>query len=383
MDTPQSNLQEPQLDRARQEKAKAFSRARRYFGIGDRVLGCAVLLFLLFSGFSVKLAGLFDLPVVARAVVYLVVLVLGYMVLASPLSYYGGFVLSRRYGISTQSLSGWLIDQMKARLLSLLLGAGIVALLYWFMSDFPRVWWALVWAALMLISVFMSVIAPVAIVPLFFKMRPLAEGDVKTRLEQLAARAGARVRGIFVIEFSAKMTAANAAVLGMGNTRRIVLSDTLLSTYSPEEIETVMAHELGHHRHGDIFRLFVFQGGLVLVVSYLVSLVLSFGAAALGFNGISDVSAFPLLMLIFGVFSLVSAPLMNIFSRYIESQADWYALGLTDNPGAFISAMTRLTDQNLSVAKPPRWKEVLLYDHPSHSQRVAHARAYLRRKANL
>jgi STE24 endopeptidase len=164
--------------------------------------------------------------------------------------------------------------------------------------------------------------------------------------------------------------------MGTGNTRRIVLSDTLLQKYSPPEIEVIVAHELGHHRHSDILRIFIMNSSIWLVGFYLANLAFKASVMTLGFNGISDVAALPLLGLILGTFNLVITPLLNTYHRRLEASADEYALRLTDNPESFTNTITKLTNQNLSEAQPPRWIELLLYDHPSYSRRVEHAHYY-------
>lgn len=364
------------LDPLRQEKAKKYAKARRCLVLSDLGLTGALLLFLVFSGLSARLAGLFTLPVVAAATTYFVILMVIYRVLLAPLDYYGGFVLSHRYGLSTQKFTGWLADEAKAEVLSLVFGAGIVAAIYWFITSFPLMWWLLGWGVIVLLGVILTNLAPIIIVPLFFKMKPLSDADLKLKLEQLARRVETRVVGIYSLELSSKRTTANAALMGLGNTKRIVLSDTLLQRYSLPEIEIIVAHELGHHRHSDIFRLFVTQSAIWLIGFYVTNLALKASVVPLGFNSISDVAALPLLMLIFGTFSLLVAPLINSYSRHLEVAADEYAMRLTDNPKSFINAMTKLTDQNLAVAQPNHWVELLTYNHPSYSKRVEHARYY-------
>ncbi len=364
------------LDPLRQEKAKKYAKARRCLGFSGLGLAGALLLFLVFSGLSASLTGLLTLPVVAAATTYFVILMVIYRVLLVPLDYYRGFVLPHRYGLSTQKFTGWLADEAKAEVLSLALGAGTVAAIYWFITSFPLMWWLLGWGVIVLLGVILTNLAPIIIVPLFFKMKPLSDADLKPKLEQLARRAEARVVGIYSLELSSKRTTANAALMGLGNTKRIVLSDTLLQQYSLPEIEIIVAHELGHHRHSDIFRLLVTQSAIWLIGFYVTDLALKASVVPLGLNSISNVTALPLLMLIFGAFGLLVTPLINSYSRHLEVAADEYALKLTDSPKSFINAMTRLTDQNLAVAQPNHWVELLTYDHPSYHKRVEHARYY-------
>ena len=214
------------------------------------------------------------------------------------------------------------------------------------------------------------------LVPLFYRVKPLADIELKSRLEGLARKANTGVQGIFILDYSSKVTAANAALMGMGRTRRIVISDTLIQQYSTPEIEVVTAHEIGHHVHRDIFRIFIVQSAVYLAGFKAVDTALKAAIAPLGFHGTGDPAALPLLALFFSVFSVLASPLIRTYSRHIESQADQYALSLTDSPKAFIDAMTRLTDQNLAVAHPSIWEELLLYDHPSYNRRVEQARLY-------
>ncbi|MDO8670505.1 MAG: M48 family metalloprotease, partial [Dehalococcoidia bacterium] len=224
-------------------------------------------------------------------------------------------------------------------------------------------------------TVVMANLAPVLILPLFFKLTPIKNEAMAKRLTDLASRARTGVRGVYTMNQSAKGTGANAALMGMGNTRRIVLTDTLVDRYDEVEIEVVLAHELGHHVHGDIAGGIAVQSISTLVGFYLASLSLNWAVPTFGFANIYDVAAFPLFALVVGAFAFAVLPITNGYSRRIETAADKYALEMTNNPGAFISMMTRLTDQNLGEASPARWVEILLYSHPTYAKRVAMARA--------
>jgi STE24 endopeptidase len=375
-------IEEPTLNPLRQEKARKYAKSRRCLAFGDLALAGILLLLLIFSGLSVRLAGLLTLPVVPAATIYFVAVMVTYGVLSAPLSYYRGFVLPHRYGLSIQKFTGWLGDEAKAGGLSLAFSAGIVAAIYWFITIFPLMWWLLGWGIVVLLSLILTTLAPIIIVPLFFKMKPLDDTDLKLRLEQLAQRAKVGVCGVYAIELSSKGTTANAALMGLGNTKRIVLSDTLLQRYSPPEIEIITAHELGHHLHSDTFRLLVIHAAIWLVGFYVADLALNASVLPLGFSGISDIAALPLLMLILATFSLLVAPVTNTYSRHLEVAADEYALRLTDNPKSFINTMTKLADQNLAEAQPSRWVEALIYDHPGYNKRVEHAHHYLTHSLN-
>ncbi|MBE0415696.1 MAG: M48 family metallopeptidase [Dehalococcoidia bacterium] len=365
-----------ELDPQRQEKAKDYARRMRRLSFLELGLGFFFVLILLFTPLSLSLRNLLDFPKPLQVALYFATLMICLGIVSAPLSFYGGFVLPRRFGISTQNLRGWLLDEAKGGVLGLLLGIGVMVFIYWLLGSFPDLWWLFAACFLILLTVVMTNLAPIIIVPLFYKLEPLADEGLMERLVRLAERAKTKVRGVFTINLSSKATSGNAALMGLGNTRRIVLGDTILDRYSPEEIEAIMAHELGHHVHRDIAKLIALQSATILAGFYLVHLVLRVSVPYFDFNGIDDVAAFPLLALVAGAFALLLEPLSNAYSRYQEGSADEYALALTDNPEGFITVMTKLTNQNLSEAQPSRWVELLFYDHPPYFKRVARAQHY-------
>jgi STE24 endopeptidase len=385
MDNQLTENEETTPDPERQQKAKEYARIRRRLLLVDLALGGVFVLAWLFSGSSlwlgnqvVGLVGQYPLWVSWLLSVALYAAVFGaiYGLLDAPLSYYSGFVLPHRYGLSVQTFRAWLWDQAKGAALGGILGLVLLEVMYALLRASPHWWW--LWTALVILflTVILSNLSPVLIFPLFYKFTPLDDEELVTRLTRLAERAGARVRGVYRFDMSSKTVEANAAVVGLGNTRRIILGDTLLANFSPDEIETVLAHELGHHVHGDLGKGILVQSALTLGGLWLASLVLRWGVTAFGFNGIADVAAMPLLALAMGVFGLVTMPLSNAYSRWRESMADRYALETTRKSQAFAAAMTRLADQNLSEADPERWVEVLLYSHPAISRRVAMAKDF-------
>ncbi|MFQ5576833.1 MAG: M48 family metalloprotease [Anaerolineae bacterium] len=220
----------------------------------------------------------------------------------------------------------------------------------------------------------LSNLAPILIFPLFYNYQALEDEELVNRLIRLAEQAGTRVKGVYAFDMSSKTVAANAALMGLGSTRRIVLGDTLLDNFSHDEIETILAHELGHHVHKDIAWGIVVQSGLTLAGLWLADAVMRWGVSALGLTGRADPATLPLFILAIAVFGLVTMPLGNAWSRRREAMADRYALQATDKPNAFISAMTRLANQNLADAEPPAWVEVALHSHPSIHKRVAMAK---------
>jgi STE24 endopeptidase len=297
-------------------------------------------------------------------------------VLMSPLAYYSGFVLPHRYGQSNQSLKDWIMDGIKSLAIGAPIGLIVLEVVYVFLRAFPQTWWLWVAGFLLVFNVLMANLAPVLIMPIFNKFIPLGDehADLAQRLMKLAERAHTKVRGVFKFDMSKRTKAANAALTGIGNTRRIILGDTLINEFTPDEIETVLAHELGHHVNRDIFLLIAFGTLSTLVSLYLASVALNWAVGFFGFTGPADPAALPALMLILTLYGLITMPLDNAFSRWRERLADRYSLQATRQPEAFASAMTRLANQNLSEVDPEKWVVFLFYSHPPLEERISMAR---------
>jgi STE24 endopeptidase len=369
-------LTEPHLDIKRQELAKRYNRLMRRLSFVELAVVGILLLVLVFGGVSARISYFLSFPQPWASALYFVILMAGLGIIMMPLTYYQGFILPRRYGLSHQKLGAWLADRAKASALGALLGLGIVVVVYWLLDRFPGIWW--LWASILLflLILLLTRLTPTLLLPIFFKLKPLSDAELKQRLINLAKRSQAQIAGVFTIDLSSKGTTANAMLAGLGKTRSIILSDTLLQQYTAEEIEVILAHELGHHIHQDIAKLIAVQAVMILLTFYVADLILKASLIPFDFQGIADVSAFPLLFLSLAVFGLIVTPFINAYSRYIETSADQAALELTAAPGAFITAMTKLTDQNLTVAEPSRWVELLFYDHPPYTKRVGLAHRY-------
>jgi len=369
------------IDPSRQAQAKEYARISRRLMIADLALSGLLMAAWLALGWS---RGLELWLLTYSRNVWLLVLAYGalfglfFTVVGLPLEYYSGFVLPHRYGQSTETFRGWVKDQALGLLLTAVLGLPILEGVYWALRTAGSAWWLWTAGGLVLFSLVMAVLAPVVIMPLFNKFTPLGaeHADLVARLTTLARQAGTTVSGVFRFDMSRRTKSANAALTGLGGSRRIILGDTLLNEFTADEIETVIAHELAHQVHRDIPLGLVFSAISSLVGLGLVSLVLSWGTARLGFSGPADIGALPLMALALGFFGLITLPLNNAFSRWRERRADQYALRVTGKPEAFASAMTRLANQNLADADPERWVVWLLHSHPPIRDRVAMAQAF-------
>jgi STE24 endopeptidase len=377
------NAQAVALDPERQKRAQQYARIHRRLWALELILGAAYLVLWTAAGWAlrVRLAlqrwdpGLpwwLELLLIAGAVG------VPWFIATLPLEAYGGFLLPRRFGLSTQTWAGWATDLVKGGVIGLTLGAPLLVALFAAIRGTGRWWWLVAAAGYSLFSVVLAALAPVLLMPLFYRFRPLGEdhADLRERLLQLAAQAGARVEGVFTFDMSRRTRAANAALTGLGRTRRIILGDTLLSEFTPDEVETVLAHELGHHVHRDIPLLVGVQTLANFAAFFLVSLGLTWGAGKSGLLGPADPAVLPLLGLLLSALGFVTMPAANAISRWREALADDFALRVTRRPQAFASAMTRLANQNLAEVDPERWVVALLYSHPPLRDRIRKAEDY-------
>jgi STE24 endopeptidase len=367
-------------------EARRYNRVRRWLGIADFVVGFVFLLVLLVTGWSGWLRDLayrmgfqnYSLAVF----MYLLLLLVISKALGIGLDYYG-FRLERRYKLSTQRFRSWIWDEAKGFLVGLVLASIVVELLYFTIRQWPQNWWLLAWALFMGLFIVLAQLAPVTLFPIFYKFEPLDNEELRRRLVVLSERAGTRVRGVYRWKLSEKTKKANAALTGLGATRRIILADTLLDNYTSDEIEAVLAHELGHHVHRHILKSIFVQAGITLIGFWLANWALHYAIDhhIFEFVQVSDFADLPLLALVATVLSLVLMPALNSYSRYNERQADRYAFESIASVEPFISSMNKLAEQNLAERAPAKWVEWFFHSHPSISRRLAAADAWGRTHA--
>ena len=364
------------LDTERQKQAIEYARSQRRLSKVEFILAGALVAALLLTPLSKNLAGSLPSSPILAAALYFVFLMFIYDLVTFPLNYFSGLKLPRRYGLSRQRFRDWFADHVKSMSMGIVFGVVAVAAVYGLMRWSPDSWWFFAWVGLMVVSLILTVLAPVLIIPMFFKMKPMADGELKNRLEALAERTGVKMGGIYVIEFAEKTSQANAAVMGLGRSKRVAISDTMIDQYSNDEIEIVMAHELAHQRHNDVWRLYGFQAAVLVTVFGLSAWLFETSVRLSDYVNLINPAALPLLLLCFFAAGLPALPLLAWFSRRLETAADVYALELTSNPEVFVSAMTKLTDQNLSEARPSSFLERLGQDHPSYNDRVKMAEEF-------
>ena len=360
-------------------EARRYHRLLRRIDLADMVLGLAVMGVILamdwtsdFRNFAVRLSG--DRYALALFL-YTTILLLLTKFLSLGLDY-SGFLIEHRYHLSHQRLRGWAWDQTKGFALAFVFSQFLVQVVYLLIRWQPQWWWVTAWALFLLFSVLLAQIAPVLLFPIFFRFRVLTDEELTARLTRMCERAGTRVRGVYEWVLSEKTKKANAALMGLGRTRRIVISDTLLNSCNHDEIEAVMAHELGHQVYRHMPKAIAVQAAVSFFGFWCLKLAVRWAALDWKRYDQIDFANLPLMILVATTISVLLTPVMNAYSRFNERQADAYAWRTLGSVTAFCSAMEKLAEQNLAEREPSRWVEVLFHSHPAVGRRMKAALAW-------
>ncbi len=297
-----------------------------------------------------------------------------HLAVSFPLSYYSGFVLEHRYGLSRMTVGKWFWRYAKGNLLAIVFGMLTFEGLFWIIWTTHGWWWIVSAAAFFVISVVLGQLMPVLILPLFYKVERLDNPELAARMQKLAAGTGLSIEGVYRLGLSVETVKANAMLAGLGSTRRVLMGDTLLDGFTPDEIEVIFAHEIGHHVHGHITKMIA--AGLVFsAVGFWIC-----DRLAAGWIGATNqpldyahfpIAVLPLLMLIITVFGLIMEPLQNVISRHYERQCDRYALRRTGLTTAYRTAFRKLAKLNKDDPNPNPLAVFLFHSHPPIAQRLA------------
>jgi len=377
-------VREPLLrSHVNEDKSSRFHRLKRRAALVSLLLTVAFLGWMLLSGQS---ASMRDAAAVLTGggaaspltiAVYVLFLAFLHEIIALPASFYRSFVLESRYGLSHERMPAWLLDHAKASMLGAGLGVAGAEIVYLTIRLWPKGWWlvsALLFTGAVLL---LTRLTPTVLLPIFYRFTPLERESLRLRLLALSKRAGVPVLGVYEWGMGAKTRRANAALVGSGATRRILVSDTLLAGYSDDEIEVILAHELAHHVHHDIPKAVAVEFVLLLAGFGIAALGLDRSWRTLGLAGPADVAGMPLLLLAAGSAVLAFTPVVNALSRFNERRADRFALHLTGQPEAFMSAMRRLGTQNLAEQRPSRLARWLFHTHPPIEERIETAKSLI------
>ena len=294
-----------------------------------------------------------------------------------PFGYLSGYALEHQYGLSVQTRRDWLSDQAKGKALSLPLELALIEGIYAALRRWPSRWWLVCAGAVVPLTAGLAQLFPVLIAPRFNRYEPLRDAELTARLTALAARAEIAVADVQQMDMSRRTSKANAFFTGIGPTKRIVLADTLLEQFSPEEIEGIVAHEAGHQAHRDIWRFIALAALSTLASAWAVDKLASF--ALQRWPGLTDAvdiadrRSLPVLGYAFALVGLALGPAQLAYSRRVERQADAFAVNLTGNAQAYAGALRRLSESNLADPQPSRLITVLLHSHPPLGERISAA----------
>jgi STE24 endopeptidase len=361
--------------------AKKYNNIKLAIGISEGIISFILILLFVWLGYSLKLENYFTNLIQNSYLLFIAfILVVGFIgsVLSFPISYYTGFYLEHKYNLSNQTFFKWILEGLKGLLVSLLIGIPILLIFYFSLNYFGNIWWLPFAIIMFFISVVLSQIFPILIFPIFYKITPIENEVLKERITGLARDANLKVENVYKFNMSKNTKKANAAFTGLGKTKRIILGDTLLENYSIEEIETVIAHELGHYKKKHIVKNILIGTVSSFLTLFLIALLYKNSLSWFGFTNITQVSALPLLALWSMLIGIIQTPLGNILSRKFEYEADEYAIFETKNPFAFKKTLEKLTEQNLGDKEPHPFVEWFFYSHPSIKNRINAVDSYAR-----
>ena len=356
------------------DNAKKYNNIKLAIGIGEGIVSFILLLLFVYLGFSLKLENFLSNYISNSYLLFISFLfVIGIVgsVLSFPVSYYSGFYLEHKYNLSNQTFLKWIWENFKGLLVSLVIGVPILLIFYFVLNYFGINWWLPFAIIMFLISVVLSQIFPILIFPIFYKVTPIQDELLKNRITILGEKAGLKVENVYKFNMSKNTKKANAAFTGLGKTKRIILGDTLLENYTTEEIETVIAHELGHFKKKHIIKNIIIGTTSSFLTLFLIALLYHNSLSWFGFKSIAQISAIPLLALWSMLIGIIQTPLGNLLSRKFEYEADEYAVIETRNPNAFKKTLEKLTDQNLGDKEPHPFVEWFFYSHPSIKNRTS------------
>jgi STE24 endopeptidase len=354
-------------------RAKRYNNIKLALGIGEGIISFILILLFVWLGYSQKLENyLFDFLKNSYLLFITFIMVVGFVgsVLSFPISYYTGYHLEHKYNLSNQTFWKWVWEGLKGLLVSLVIGIPILFIFYFSLNYFGDIWWLPFAIIMFFISVVLSQIFPVLIFPIFYKITPIEDENLKERINKLARNANLKVENVYKFNMSKNTKKANAAFTGLGKTKRIILGDTLLENYSTEEIETVIAHELGHYKKKHIIKNILIGTVSSFLTLFLIAFLYKNSLSWFDFTNITQVAALPLLALWSMLIGIIQTPLGNILSRKFEYEADEYAIIETKNPFAFKKTLEKLTEQNLGDKEPHPFVEWFFYSHPSIKNRI-------------
>ena len=334
----------------------------------------AVIAFILLGGFDWvdQWARSLEWGPIATGLVFAAILLFGSQILSLPFSIYSTFVIEEKYGFNKTTPKTFVLDLLKGWLLAVVIGAPVFSAVLWFFGQTGTMAWAYCWAALTGIQIFLMFIAPVVIMPIFNKFVPLEEGELKEAIEDYAKKQAFKMKGVFSMDGSKRSTKSNAFFTGFGRFRRIVLFDTLISKHTTEELVSILAHEMGHYKKKHILKSIIISVLSTGLMFYILSIFMNNESLFRAFQ-MDHVSIYASLIFfgfLYTPIEMILSIFGNILSRQHEYEADVWAVRTYHRPQSMISALKKLSVDNLSNLTPHPLKVFLSYSHPPVLERI-------------
>lgn len=364
----------------RSKKAKRYSRIKEYLSLVSIPIEIIFLFLMIFyfSEIFVGLAGNLTVSYYLKIIIYGSMFFIFHTIFMLPINFFSGYILENKFNLSNENIWGWLVFQLKSLAFTFILGLPLFLLFYFIINRFDIWWWFIAASCFFVISLFLSYIFPF-IIPFFYNLIPLDNEELKSKIRSIIEKGGLELKGVFKIALGERTKKANAALTGMGKTKRVLLSDTLLdSDIKDPEIVSITAHEVGHYVYKHLWKSIIVELVSSYGTFYVIYLLIEGLIKILSDGGVTNIVNLPIIMLIFTLFNLLTKPISNFFTRMFEYQADSYA-ARESSPQDYISSLDKLAYLNLADKNPPRILEVLLHSHPS----IKHRKEAIRKEFNL
>ncbi len=352
---------------------KKYNNTKLFLDISESVITFILIFLFVFSGYSKQLEKYlyqFISNDYLLLLVFIFITGLVFSIIFFPINFYTGFYLEHKYNLSNQTFWKWIWEGLKGLLVGAIIGVPIILVFYYVIKNYGLLWWLPFAIFMFLISVVLARIIPVFILPLFYKITPIEDEELKSRIQKLATDSGLKIQNIFKFNMSKNTKKANAAFTGIGKSKRILLGDTLLENFSSDEIETVLAHEFGHYKKKHIIKNIISGTFLSFFTLFIIAYLYDFSLPFFGFTNRYEIAALPLLSLWAMLISIIETPISSAISRKYEYEADAYAVISTSKAEAFVNSLTKLTERNLGDKDPHPFVEWFFYSHPSIKNRI-------------
>jgi STE24 endopeptidase len=357
--------------------AKRYNRIKIRISISDLVINIIFISILAFSGISGVIVNQIELYVqnpYLQFLIFLAIVGMSAGIIGFPLDFYSSYILEHKFKLSTQNLFTWTVERIKSLGVGLMLGIPVALAFYYFLIISGKHWWLYFSAFIFLFAILLARLAPVLIFPIFYKFKPLDHGEISEKIIAIIKKNNIQIKGIYSFDMSRETKKANAGFTGIGKSKRIILSDTLIENFTPDEVAAVFAHEVGHYKKRHIIKNILLSGIVIFTSFFLCGQLYEWTLYRYGFVYIHEIAALPILFFYLSLFSIIAMPLSNYLSRSFEIEADRFSLDILEDKKSFISSMEKLAEINLADKEPHPLIEFLLYSHPSIKKRIEYAR---------